>query len=612
MTLPKPTAARQSLHETFAEAQPAILVRAIDRGASAKKVWQLLQDGASPHVPDDKGRTPVDAAMEKNAYDTVRQLMAFGAAPPPYEGDPNGPPVYTGNNITFREELSRHTALTYFIKQGNNFSIIFTLLCNGADVNLPNSDGITPLQTAVTREWPYVAMQLVKAGAWKDPETPDVNEVVDKRTGMTRLMAVILEGRDGNAVKSIVEQGADLNKADYNGITPIALARAVNWAYAEELLIKHGAEDKPFPDPNQMCGDKTLLGYALSYQGAHGNYVYGLLDAGADPDMADAGGKTALHWAAVFGKTDIFSEMLAMGADTNAADSYGMKPLHYACMNGCTDIAREILDHTQDADLNTPIGKEGRTPLLMAAARQEAYDLVQLLIDRGAYVNGQDLRARTPLTEAVFARDSKMIRLLIANGADVAKHQAPPSKENLPADALYYNAPIFALVNSPNEKNLDIARLLLDAGADPNDVAIERFNGPQKGDSLIYFAISYRAGPLAEMLLEAGADPHGTSHCGETAMHYCLHLRHIEGVKILLKHGFDPLRHFDYSQTWSNGTVKRHEGSCLDEARKLVEQFGKDTEYGQMLTLIEEHIAAKTPRAAPQKKGRTAPEKKIK
>jgi ankyrin repeat protein len=550
--------------------------------------------------------------MEKNAYDTVRHLMAFGAAPPAYEGDPNGPPVYTGNNITFREELSRQTALTYFIKQGNNFSIIFTLLCNGADVNLPNSDDVTPLQAAVTREWPYVAMQLVKAGAWKDPETPDVNEIVDKRTGMTRLMAVILEGRDGNAVKSIVEQGADLNKADYNGITPIALARAVNWAYVEELLIKHGAEDKPFPDPNQLCGDKTLLGYALSYQGAHGNYIYGLLDAGADPDMVDEDGKTALHWAAVFGRTDMFAEMLALGADINALDSSGMKPLHYACMNGCTDIASIILDTTQNADINTPVGESARTPLMLAAGRQEAYDLVQLLIDRGALVNMQDLRARTPLTEAVSSRDLQMVKCLIENGADVAKQLEPPSKENMCADTLHYNAPLFTLVNSPNENNLAIARLLLDAGASPNDVAIERFNGPQKGDSLIHFAIRYHADALAELLLEAGADPHGTSHCGETAMHYCLNLRHIEGVKILLKHGFDPLRHFDYSQTWSNSTVKRHEGSCLDEARKLVEQFGKDTEYGQMLTLIEEHIAAKTPRAAPRKKVRTAPEKKIK
>jgi len=594
---PKPGMDRPTLRDAFAQAQTAVLVQAIDRGAGVRKIRQLLESGANPHMPDGKGRKPVDAAMERRAYDTVSQLMAFGADPPSYDGDPNGPPVYTGNNETFRQELARQTALTYFIKQGNNFPVIFTLLCNGADVNLADQNGLTPLQAAIDRKWPYVAMQLVKAGAWKNPAAPDINEVVDSQTGMTRLMAVILEGRDGLAVKKILEAGADPDKADAYGITPLALARAVNWPHVEELLLKHGAAEKPFPDPNRMCGDKTLLGYALSYQAAHGNYAYGLLKAGAAPDMKDKSGKTALHWAAVFGRTDIFAEMRAMGADIDAVDSHGMKPLHYACMNGCTDIARFILDQTGNADLNTPAGTQGSTPLMMAAGRRGAQDLAALLIDRGAFVNAQDLRARTALTEAVFNRDTDMIRLLIAKGADAAKQPAPPAKDDLSADTLFYNAPIFALVNSSHERNLDIARLLLDAGADPNAAAIESFNGPHKGDSLIHFALRYHADALAELLLEAGADPHGTSHDGETAMHYCLHLRHIKGVRILLKHGFDPQRHFDYTQTWSDGRADRHAGSCLEEARKLVEKFGAESEYGEMLHLIETHIATKAPTA---------------
>lgn len=607
---PKTGMSRPTLCETFAEAQPAVLVQAIDKGASPRKIRKLLESGANPHMPDNKGRTPVHAAMEQHAYETVLQLMAFGANPPPYDGDPNGPPVYTGNNDTLRQELAQQTALTYFIKHSNNYPTIFTLLCNGADVNLTNPNGLTPLQAAIDRKWPYVAMQLVKAGAWKNPAAPDINEIVDSQTGMTRLMAVILEGDDGHAVKKILDAGADPNKPDHYGITPLALARAIDWAYVEELLIQRGAEEKPFPDPNRMCGDKTLLGYALSYQAGHGNYAYGLLDAGADPDLKDENGKTALHWAAVFGRAEIFSEMLAMGADINAIDAYGLKPLHYACMNGHTDVARLILDQTQDADLNTPAGKEGRTPLLMAAGRTGAYDLAALLIDRGAFVNAQDLRARTPLTAAVFERDIHMVRLLIAKGADVAKQPEPPSKNDMPGDTLFYNAPIFTLVNSHSEKNIDIARILLNAGADPNSVAIESCNGPQKGDSLLYFAIRYRAHELAELLLAAGADPHSTSHSGETAMHHCLHLRNIEGVRILLKHGFDPQRHFDYTQVWSNGQEDRHEGSCLDAARKLVEKFGADTEYGKMLRLIEAHIDARSSAAAPPKRPRTKAPKK--
>lgn len=603
MTLPKPTAPRPTLRDTFAEAQPAVLVRAIDHGASTKKIMRLLQDGANPHMTDAAGRTPVDAAMAQGAYDTVLQLMAHGAAPPPYDGDPNGAPVYSGDNQTFREEIARQTALTYFIQRGNSYPTIFTLLCNGADVNLADKNGITPLQAAVDRGWPYVAMQLVKAGAWKDPENPQADEIVDKHTGMTRLMLVILEGRDGLAVKKLLQQGADPNKADHNGITPLALARAIHWGYAEEQLIAHGAKENTFPDPNQMCGDKTLLGYALSYQACHPNYIYGLLDAGADPDMADDTGKTALHWAAVFSRTDIFKEMCAMGADLDKTDKHGLKPLHYACMNGSTDIVSTILDQTQGAEINTPVGETARTPLMMAAARHGAYDLVRMLIHRGAFINAQSLRAETALSEAVSSRDPAMIKLLIDNGADVAKHPEPPAKDGLPGNILHYNPPLFSLVNAHNDKNIEIAKILLDAGADPNDVAIESFNGPQKGDSLLYFAVSYRAHALAALLLASGADPHSTSHNGATAMHYCLQLRNVDGVRLLLENGFDPQRHFDYTQTWSNGTIDRHTGSCLDAAGKLVEKFGADSEYGQMHRLIENHIAAK-PAAAEAKKPR--------
>lgn len=40
-------------------------------------------------------------------------------------------------------------------------------------------------------------------------------------------------------------------------------------------------------------------------------------------------------------------------------------------------------------------------------------------------------------------------------------------------------------------------------------------------------------------------------------MHNCLNLREIKGVKLLLRYGFDPLRHFEYTQKWSNATEKQ-------------------------------------------------------
>lgn len=594
----------QPLHTAFADAQKPLIVHAIDNGATEKHVQHLLQQGAAPDIPDAQGRLPVDAALERHAYQIVKQLMAAGAAPPFYEGDPNGPPLYKGSSETIRAELSRHTALTYFIERGNYYPTIFTLLCNGADVNLENANGVPPLQAAIKRKWPYVVTQLVKEGAWRYPQAPDIDEVVDTTTGTTRLMAVILEGKSGLAVKKLLQDGADPDKPDNNGLTPLALARALDWDYVEDLLIQHGAKaDAPFPDPNQMCGpdkDTPLLCYAASYQCCHDNYIDTLLEAGANPNAQDAEGKTALHWAAVFNKIWLFERLMDLGADLDVTDQYGLKPLHYACMNNNEEIACQILNATEDADINTPAGHYGHTPLMMATCREDACELVRELLARGAYINQVDAQAETALSKAVSVRDIAMTKLLLQEGADVAKEspfEVPPISDNT-YKVHRHNAPIFSLVNSRHENNLSIAQLLLDAGLDPNTKAQESINGTQAGDSLLYFAMRYRVYELAEMLLKAGADPHGSSSIGETAMHYCLNLGEIKGVQLLLRYGFDPLRHFEYTQKWSNGTEDHHKGSTLDSARALAEKFSDNSKYGDMLKIIEEHIAAENQPAA--------------
>lgn len=622
MTQPHNTNSTNTRQQDFAKNAGPVLVQALDAGASFQKIHAMLRAGANPHTPDATGRTPMDIAVERNDWMSARILLQVGAKPPAYEGDPNAPPVFKGiQNSTFQQEIERETALTYYIKNAHSYAILFTIISNGGDVNLPNASGITPLQAAVNRKWPYVARQLVKEGAWLDPQNPDPNEIIDPKTGTTRLLSVIMEGKDFAAIKHILHtEGADPNKADQQGLTPLALARALKWPVVEKLLIEAGADEATtFPDVHQLCGlqkDTPLLCYAASYQSCHPGYVAALLEAGADPNAVGPDGKSAAHWAAVYKSTWLFEELHHFGADILKPDTqYHLPPLHYACMNNAADIALYILD-TEGADsINQRAGEDGKTPLMRAAGRKGAYLLAHDLIDLGAFVNMRSYSGATALSEAVSAREFDMIRTLIHNGADVIKEEPIPArpekaendnddnKNNQKPDIERRNPPLFELVNASNEHNADIAQILLDAGADPHAKATASYNGPQKGDSLLYFAVRYHALAFAEKVLQAGADPHDTDAKGETAMHHCLHLRQIEGVKLLLKHGFDPEKHFDYTQTWGSGKEEHHTGSCLDEARRLVKQFGPDHEYGTMLRLIETHLDAQkkaAPKVAPK------------
>lgn len=59
--------------------------------------------------------------------------------------------------------------------------------------------------------------------------------------------------------------------------------------------------------------------------------VLALLDAGADPRMADNKGMTPLHYAAMNNDIAIMSLLVKRGADVNAADEEGLTPVLVAC-----------------------------------------------------------------------------------------------------------------------------------------------------------------------------------------------------------------------------------------------------------------------------------------
>ena len=597
----------QSTAKDFnAGANPSTLVDAIDRGVTIRKLYDMLHRGADPEQANAAGRKPMDAAMDREWYEAADLLMQAGAKPPACDGPPDGPFPYDGRIRQIADEIERETALTYLIQKAGGYKVMYTYIANGADVNLPNEAGQSPLAVAVhQRPWHFVATQLVKRGAWIDPDERDPDEIIDKTTGATRLLSVIMEGRDAAAVQNVLDSGADPDKPDRYGLTPVALARALDWPSVEKMLQAAGANpDVSFPDPNQRVGaknDKPLICYTVSGQSCHLNYQTALLEAGADPDAKGPDGRGAIHWAAIYGRTSVFDELAAHGADIlSACDQQKLTPLQYACMNNRFDIASRILDAHPEAIAQAPTDKSGDTLLHMAAGREGSARLVQLLIDCGAVVNARNSSGDTPLHKAVDAHDADMVRVLLKNGADLDKAN----------EGKRYNPPLFSLINRDRDaKNAQIAKILLDAGASPHIRATEAINGPSKGDSILYHAIRYGAWETARELLKAGADPHDTSYIGASAMHHCLQLRQIEGVKLLLEFGFDPLRVFDFTEQWHGGGVTnvRYCQSSYDNAKELVEKFGHDREYGTMLDIIEHHLLSPAPAAAPKNKPQASP-----
>ncbi|HTL58668.1 MAG TPA: ankyrin repeat domain-containing protein [Candidatus Limnocylindrales bacterium] len=139
------------------------------------------------------------------------------------------------------------------------------------------------------------------------------------------------------------------------------------------------------------------------------------------------------------------------------------------------------------------------------------------------------------------------------NGVEVMLAGNPSLAARLVSRPKLYQAKIFhwlyagdtALHLAAAGYRVEIARLLLRAGADPSARSNHRRSSP-----LHYAADGYITGPVwnakrqlstIECLLDAGADINGQDMNGATPLHRATRTRCVEAVRYLLKAGADPL-----------------------------------------------------------------------
>jgi ankyrin repeat protein len=134
--------------------------------------------------------------------------------------------------------------------------------------------------------------------------------------------------------------------------------------------------------------------------------------------------------------------------------------------------------------------------LLFEAARLGRDDMIPALLQAGAQIEGQDERGFSPLVLASYNEQESTTSLLLSLGA-------------LP-DGLPDDPGSSALMGVAFKGYASIARLLLDAGADPS-----RTN--RAGQTALMMAALFNQREIIEMLLDAGADRAARDGSGKTA-----------------------------------------------------------------------------------------------
>jgi ankyrin repeat protein len=155
-------------------------------------------------------------------------------------------------------------------------------------------------------------------------------------------------------VSWLVTRGANVNEVDaFTRSTPLTRATVEGHECAVRLLAEHGA------DVNVVESDGYSALHYAAERGCEGNCII-LLEHGAKVDATTKTGRvTPLHLA---GSTEVALLLIAAGADVNAKDSENCTPLHYAVFDAgfcddAEDIGRVLLKAGADPSLRDDSGK---------------------------------------------------------------------------------------------------------------------------------------------------------------------------------------------------------------------------------------------------------------
>ncbi len=340
---------------TYGQKNGTLLIGAAYYG-DPDAVRSLIHAGTSVQVRDFDGKTPLIIAAMRGLPDMVESLLKAGA-------DPNA-----------ANENGR-TVLMYGASSGNT-DVLQKLLIGGADVNAGSKEGNTPLMAAAAAGNPEPVSMLIHAGArvntvgWKkttallagsmgelefgdvimgEPHADIPDESID-RAKIVRLLLdagadIYATNEDGEnalftiheeAVRELIKTKININSRNNDGETPLLATVSADVA---KLLILTGA------DPNLA----DLEGRTALMHSAQNNYVENLrvlVQARAKLDVQDKDGSTALMLCAEKSLPDSVEVLVEAHASANLRDHEGLTALgrlHRSQTNNGAAAAEKLL-----------------------------------------------------------------------------------------------------------------------------------------------------------------------------------------------------------------------------------------------------------------------------
>ncbi len=356
-----------------------------------------------------------------------------------------------------------------------------SLLREAADVNSAQGDGMTALHWTAFNGDTEIAETLLYAGA---------NVKATTRLGAYTPLYLASEGGHAGVVNALLGAGADVNQTAFGGVTALMMAASSGEPEVVELLIAAGAEVDAVEDGR----GQTPLIFAAAFNRT--DVIGVLLEHGANVDQVDKkftpperrrrGGQNQVQQQqqGQRGRRGGQQGQAARGnrgrrgqqaAQATPPPDPPVEPAEDPTEDPDTDEGDEAEEDEEPDEPEFSLDKgnnpKGELTPLMYAAREGSLDAVRTLVEAGA-----DL-------DKVSADESTALLIATINGHfDIAKHLVEAGAD-VNIASVDGAAPLYGVVNIQwarktfhpqpttfyqETQYLDLMKLMLDKGADPN------------------------------------------------------------------------------------------------------------------------------------------------
>ena len=345
---------------------------------------------------------------------------------------------------------------------------------------------------------------------------------------------------DRAAVAALLAQDADIDAPRSDGATALHWAVYQDRQELAELLLGAGAD---------VAARNRAGATPLSLAGETGNaaMLKLLLDAGADPNETLTNGETALMMAARTGNVDAVTLLIDRGADIDAREVLrGTTPLMWAVAYGNPPAVQTLVDRGADVAARSRSVPQGRRPYLAPTAKERIDEFLSGVGQAGTSIPvdlagagdtpGAAEPASVPPATPADAAAAAIVDVDVVGDFGGSRRERP------------LTGGLTALVFAARQGDIESARILLDAGADVNQVT-------EYGWTPLLAATQNRYYQLGQYLLERGADPAIANKGGWTPLYIATDNRsiengdyptrkpdmdHLDYIERLLRHGADP------------------------------------------------------------------------